>query len=130
MQTAGVVHDVPTSSAPLSPLGRLIDWGDHVEPFHCAAMAGPRPSPTVKPTASQKVTLVHDTPRRPVASPRLVVATLQADPFHCSTMGSGPVTCPTATQKEVVTHETPKSVVDDGAGTEGIVMADHVVPFQ
>ncbi len=132
MQKAGVVHDVLTSWPSVSPPERLSACADHVEPFHCAT-TGARPSSL--PTAWQKVALRQDTPSRSVATPRLVVTTVQADPFHCSTRTSGEpipagVTPPTATQNDVVTQETPASVVDAAPATVGSAMGDHVLPFQ
>ena len=132
MQNAGVVHDVLTSWPFVTPFGVLSACADHVEPFHCAT-TGAKPSSL--PTAWQKVAFRQDTPSRSVATPRLVVATDQADPFHCSTRTSGApipagVTPPTATQNDVVTQETPASVVEAAPATVGSVMGDHVVPFQ
>src|ERR1700722_5476649 len=88
MQKVGVVQEVATSSPDVSPPGRLSEWADHVEPFHWAA-TGARA--LALPTAWQKVALVQDTPSRSLAGPRLVVATVQVDPFHCSMRTPTPV---------------------------------------
>ena len=127
MQNEGVVHDVLTSSPVVSPLERLIVWADHVEPFHCATTGA---TPLASPTAWQEVSLVQDTPSRSVASPRLVVATVQIDPFHCSMRTAPHRPHDPPTQNEVVTHEMPTSVVDVAPVTVGSVMGDHVVPVR
>jgi hypothetical protein len=103
------------------------------EPFHCSTkgMFGVVPA---SPTAIQKLTLVHETPR----SAELAVAatpcmTVQAEPFHSKIRGvlldDPPVTSPPATQKEVVTQSTPKNENDVAPGIVGNATGVQVDPF-
>jgi hypothetical protein len=131
------VHDTPWRKLPSVPARFGLATMVQLTPFHRSTSVWPPfPSPLPVPTAKQLVTVVQDTPERPLkdAPGGLGLAAIdQLVPFQCSISGRAPEllkSWPTVKQLLALIHDTAErefSVVSEGLG---LATMDQLVPFQ
>ena len=123
----GVVHEVLTSSPTYRPPeGRAS--GRTTSSRSTAAATGAQAAARPDGLAEGRARAGHT--EKSLACPRLVVATVQADPFHCSIEDAHTVACPRR-RRTTWSHRRrrPASSMSRRPPSAS-VMGDHVVPFQ
>jgi hypothetical protein len=60
-QASAPVHDTPSSSVLVAPLGLGVGWTDQVDPFQASAKVKTVEAYVYSPTATQEFAAVHDT---------------------------------------------------------------------
>jgi hypothetical protein len=108
----GEVHDTPSSTAAIAPVGLGARWIVHFVPFHLSASGAATRGRPELPTAMHAVGEVHDTPLRELnaAGGFGVGWIVHFVPFHCSaTVAATPrrLELPTAVHAVGEVHDTP-----------------------
>jgi hypothetical protein len=133
IQKVGLEHETLSRMPAETDEGSGSEDPVHDEPLNCSTngVSGVGPD---SPTAMQKVTLVHETPRTAelgVAATDCI--TCQLEPPHSMikglTMDVSPDCSAPATQNDAVTQLTLKKLNDVAPGSDGNATGDQVEPF-